>query len=416
MTMKIKVLKFGGSSVANTSLIKNIAKRIIELKEREKDCGIVVVVSAMGDTTDELLNLAFQITKEPNKRDLDMLLITGEFVSSALLSIAINSLGSKAIALNALQAKIFTDSLYTDANIIAVKPDRIIKELKSGKIVVVGGFQGITKKQDFTTLGRGGSDTTAVALAQALAATNCEIFTDVDGVYTADPRIVEDARKLEEISYEEMLEAASLGAKVLQPKAVELAQRYNIKLHVRSAFNETCGTIICNNKEVKNMQDKVVTQVVGSSKEARITILEVCDRPGVAACIFSALARENINVDMIIQSGTAKDRTNLSFTVAREDLKKTLQIAESIAKDIDAKGVVFDDKIAKVSIVGTGMRERPGVAATMFKALAEHNINIEMISTSEIKISCVIKEDKLKEAMKAIHKAFGLGKKECSKA
>jgi aspartate kinase len=362
------------------------------------------------------LNLAFQITKEPNKRDLDMLLITGEFVSSALLSIAINSLGSKAIALNALQAKIFTDSLYTDANIIAVKPDRIIKELKSGKIVVVGGFQGITKKQDFTTLGRGGSDTTAVALAQALAATNCEIFTDVDGVYTADPRIVEDARKLEEISYEEMLEAASLGAKVLQPKAVELAQRYNIKLHVRSAFNETCGTIICNNKEVKNMQDKVVTQVVGSSKEARITILEVCDRPGVAACIFSALARENINVDMIIQSGTAKDRTNLSFTVAREDLKKTLQIAESIAKDIDAKGVVFDDKIAKVSIVGTGMRERPGVAATMFKALAEHNINIEMISTSEIKISCVIKEDKLKEAMKAIHKAFGLGKKECSKA
>lgn len=403
----IVVQKYGGSSIANPERIQNVAKRIIKYKRQ--GYRMVVVVSALGDTTDELIELSRKITKIPAERELDMLVSTGEQVSVALLAMAIHKLGEEAISFTGAQVGIITDSSHTKARIIDVNADRILKELKTDKIVIVAGFQGITLTQDITTLGRGGSDTTAVALAKALNAKVCEIYTDVDGVYTADPRIVKNARKLDRISYEEMLELASLGAQVMHPRSIEIASKFKIPLHVRSSFNNRKGTII--SEEVKMMEKVLVSGVTVNKNEAKVTVCDVPDRPGIAAKIFQRLADENINIDMIIQNISRTGATDVSFTVPKDDLYKTIKVAEEISKSIGAKGVTSDDNIAKVSVVGIGMRTHAGVAAKMFSALASKKINIEMISTSEIKISCVIKKDKAEDALKVLHKAFNLSKK-----
>jgi aspartate kinase len=404
--MGIIVRKYGGTSVGSIERIKNVASQIIEAKKKSK---IVVVVSALGGETDRLIELAHQITDRPDERELDMLLSTGEQVSSALLSMALIDMGCPTISLNAPQVEILTDRYFTKAKIRKINTKRILKELDKGKVVVITGFQGITEEQDITTLGRGGSDTTAVAIASVLQADICEIFTDVDGVYTADPRIVPEARKIDTISYEEMLEMASLGAKVLHPRSVEIAKKFGVKIHVRSSLNDVPGTIVT--EEVKGMEEVYVRGVTADTKEAKISVLDVPDKPGMASRIFSALADVNINVDVIVQSESGKKNTNdISFTVAATDLDKTTKIMEEVAKEIGAGRIVADKDIAKVSIVGVGMRSQSGVAAKMFKALAEKNINIEMISTSEIKISCIIRKDATEEAVKALHKAFGLEK------
>lgn len=403
----IVVQKYGGSSVANTKRIQNVAKRIVNYKRQRYK--MVVVVSALGDTTEELIELSHSITKTPSERELDMLMSTGEQISVALLAMAIHKLGEEAISFTGAQVGIITDSSFTKARIIDVNVERILRELRSNKIVIVAGFQGVTLNQDITTLGRGGSDLTAVALAKALNAKMCEIYTDVDGVYTADPRIVKNARKLDRISYEEMLELASLGAQVMQPRSIELAGKFKIPLHVRSSFNYNKGTIISG--EVKMMEKVLVSGVTVNENEAKITICDVPDRPGIAAKIFQKIADENINIDMIIQNISRTGATDVSFTVQKEDLHKTLKIANEVSKSIGAKDVTSDDNIAKVSVVGIGMRTHTGVAAKMFSALASKKINIEMISTSEIKISCIIKKDRADDAVKVLHKAFKLSKK-----
>ncbi|MEW6095294.1 MAG: aspartate kinase [bacterium] len=405
--MGIIVRKYGGSSVANPERIKKVAEQIVKAQKREHQ--MIVVVSALGDTTDELIELANKITPTPDEREMDMLLSTGEQVSCALLSIALISMGCPAVSLTAQQVEILTNKAYTKAKIQKVSTDRILKELNSGKVVVVAGFQGITEDQDITTLGRGGSDTTAVALAAVLEADICEIFTDVDGVYTTDPRIVPQARKLDLISYEEMLELASAGAKVLQSRSVEMAKKFGVKIHVRSSFNDSHGTIVC--EEVASMEEILVSGVTSHLDEAKITILDVPDKPGMAAKIFTALDEGNINVDMIVQSASANETNDISFTVTKSDLNKTIKIMEGITKEIGAKGVTSDDNVAKVSIVGVGMRSHSGVAAKMFSGLASKGINIDMISTSEIKISCIIRRTYAEEAVKALHEAFDLAKK-----
>ncbi len=401
--MNVTVQKFGGTSVADTQKIKNVARRVAAT--REKGENVVVVISALGDTTDRLVRLAYEITDRPREREMDMLLSTGEQISVALLSMAVQELGYDAISFTGAQVGIVTDRAHTKAKIVDVKVGRILDELEKGKIVIVAGFQGISVDNQITTLGRGGSDTTAVALAAALEADVCEIYTDVDGVFTADPRRVTEARKLARVSYEEMLEMAATGAKVLQLRSVEFARNYGVVIHVRSSFSDAEGTWI---EGDERMEKAIVSGVTDDTGEAKVTVFDVPDRPGSAASLFAALSKANINVDMIIQNVSEGDRTAISFTVGKDDLGKAQEISESIARDLGAGGVTVDEDIAKVSLVGAGMRTHPGVAADMFNALAENGINIEMISTSTIKISCVIPARDVNKAVRAIHKKFGL--------
>lgn len=406
MSNSLIVQKYGGSSVANIDRIKNVAKRIA--RYRKKGHSLVVVVSALGDTTDELLGLAQEITPVPNEREIDMLISTGEQVSVSLLAMALHRMRIDAISFTGAQVGIVTDYSHTKARIIDVSADKIKKELKKGRVVIVAGFQGVNLDQEITTLGRGGSDTTAVVLAKTLGASMCEIYTDVEGVYTADPRIVKDARKLSCISYEEMLELASLGAQVMQARSIEAAKKFSVPLHIRSSFNNKKGTII--SKEVKAMEEVLVSGVTVNKKEAKVTICGVPDKPGIAAIIFENIAREDINVDMIIQNVSRTGSTDLSFTVPVEELNRAKKVVGGIVKAVGAKGVMYNRDIAKVSIVGVGMKSHSGVAAKMFKAFALKRINIDMIATSEIKISCVINKKRAEQAVRTIHKVFGLSK------
>lgn len=404
------VQKYGGTSVGDLERIKNVAKRIISYRERGD--SLVVVVSAMAGETDRLISLATSITKTPDERELDVLLTTGEQVVSALLAITLNSMYCSAVSLQGHQVRIITDSTYTKARIIEVEKERILSELNKGRVVIVSGFQGIDKNGNITTLGRGGSDTTAVALAAALGADLCEIYTDVDGVFTADPNVCPKAKRLDYITYDEMLEMASLGAKVLQIRSVELAKRYNVPILVKSSFTEGPGTLV--SKEVPNMamEKVVVSGVTFNKNEAKITISKVPDRPGIAAKIFSALADANIVVDIIVQNVSKGNYTDITFTVSKGDARKAHKIAEQVAKEIGAEEVTLDEDIAKVSIVGSGMRSHYGVAAKMFSTLASEGINIEAITTSEIKISCVIEAKYAELAVQALHTAFGLDKED----
>jgi aspartate kinase len=402
--LALVVQKYGGSSVANPERIKRVAKRITECFDAGNK--VVVVLSAMDDSTDDLLKLARQVTNRPPERELDMLLSTGEQVSIALVAMAIDALGYPVVSLTGSQVGITTDDVHTKAKILDVSVERLLEELGQDRIVLVAGFQGHNSNNDITTLGRGGSDTTAVAIAAVLKADVCEIYTDVDGVYTADPRVVPEARKLQVISHDEMLELASLGALVLQPRSVEVAKQYDVTIHVRSSFNYNEGTLVQGGAKME--KEKVVSGVAHDLKVAKISLLDVPDRPGVASILFQRLADASINVDMIIQSTMRSERNNISFTINRDDLDKALPVVEKVKEDVGAGGMAFGQGAAKVSIVGAGMITNLGVAATMFTALAAENINIEMISTSEIKISCIIKVEEATKAVLALHRAFKL--------
>ena len=404
--MALIVQKYGGSSVADGEKIKNVARRVAKAKDEGNQ--VVVVVSAMGDTTDDLVKLAYQISEQPSDREFDVLLSTGEIVSSTLLAMALGSLGYRAISLSGAQAGIHTDSSYSHARILRVDTKRVVSELKKGNLVIVAGFQGVSGRRDITTLGRGGSDTTAVALAASLGAEVCQIYTDVEGVYTADPRLVPEARKLKEVSYEEMLELATYGARVMHNRAVELGWLYNVPILVASSFNDSPGTIICRevSMEVKNK----VSGIAHDASVAKITVVGVPDHPGVAAAIFEPLARANISVDTIVQNASINSITDLTFTVARTDLLKAMSILEPVARSVGGKQCIADSTLAKVSIVGTGMLNTPGYAAKMFRALHQHGINIQLITTSEIRITCIISEDKITDAVRALHQAFELEK------
>ena len=404
--MAIVVQKYGGSSVADADKIKNVARRAVSAKEKGND--VVVVVSAMGKTTDNLIKLANQITEQPDERELDVLLSTGELISSTLMAMALKSMGYEAISLSGAQAGIQTDKIYSRARILGVEAKRMIQELKSGKIVIVAGFQGITSEMDVTTLGRGGSDTTAVALAIALKANICEIYTDVKGVYTADPRIVHEARQLKDIGYEEMLEMATYGAKVMHSRAVELGWIYDMPIMVASSFTDDPGTLIHGGvaMEARNK----VSGIVHDLNVAKVTVLGVPDKPGIASALFDSLANENISVDTIVQNASVNRVTDLTFTVAKSDLDKAMRVIEPVAKSIDAKGCVANAKLGKISIVGTGMQNTPGYAARMFRALYEKGINIELITTSEIRITCIIDESRVEDAIRALHQTFELDK------
>ena len=404
--MQLIVQKFGGTSVADAARMKMAAKRAVDAHSAGN--RVIVVVSARGKMTDELLELAYEINDNPSARELDSLLSTGEQMSSALMAMAIHSLGSPAVSFVGRQIGITTDSFHTKARIVNMKVDRILEELSKNKIVVVAGYQGVDENDNITTLGRGGSDTSAVALAALLKADICDIYTDVDGIFTADPRIVPKARKLDKISYDEILELASMGAQVVHVRSVELAKKYNVPIRVRSSFNNSIGTLIC--KEVMEMEDIVVSGATVTKNDAKITIIGVSDEPGQAAKIFHELAKENINVDMIIQNISAHGLTDVTFTVQKDDLPLALETTERIKKEIQAKEIVADDKIAKLSVVGIGMRTHSGIADKMFKTLSDEKINIQMISTSEIKISCVIEEDQAEKALNSMHDAFELDK------
>ncbi|MFA6217148.1 MAG: aspartate kinase [Candidatus Omnitrophota bacterium] len=404
---RLIVQKYGGSSVANPEKIKNVAKRICEYKKKGYD--LVVVVSALGDTTDELIELAHKISLTPHEREMDMLLSTGEQISVALLAMAIHELGCKAISLTGSQVGIITDTTHTKARIVNISADKLRDELKNGNIVIVAGFQGMTPNQDITTLGRGGSDLTAVALAKTLNADECEIYTDVEGVYTTDPRIEPLAQKIKEITYDEMLEMASLGAQVMQARSIEVAKKFDVPIHVRSSFSQKPGTMII--KEVKHMEDVLVTGVTLNKSESKITICNVPDKPGIAAKIFKELSLGGVNVDMIVQNVSHTRITDISFTVLKSDALKAIKLAKKAAQDIGDLEVMQDDDISRISIVGVGMKTHSGVAAKMFETLADNKINIEMISTSEISISCIIKKKFSEAAVKALHKEFGLDKK-----
>ncbi|MFA5078699.1 MAG: aspartate kinase [Dehalococcoidia bacterium] len=404
--MAIVVQKYGGSSVADADKIRNVARRIAA--SFKKGNKVVVVVSAMGDTTDDLIELANKINTNPEPREMDLLLSTGEIVSSTLLAMALHAMGRKAIALSGQQAGISTDSAFSRARITGVAPERIIKELDKGNIVIVAGFQGITPDNDIATLGRGGSDTTAVALAASLKAGVCEIYTDVEGVYTADPRLVPEARKLDEIGYEEMLEMANSGAKVMHHRSVELGQVFNIPILVASSMVEKPGTIIHGGKDME--QKNKVRGIAHDMDVAKITITGVPDRPGVAAAIFMPLAKAGISVDTIVQNASANNITDLTFTIIKKDTPRAMKIIAPVARKIGAKDCLSDTKLGKVSIIGTGMQNTPGYAAKMFRTLFERDINIQLITTSEIRITCIIAEDKVKDAVKALHKAFELDK------
>ncbi|MBI2846910.1 MAG: aspartate kinase [Chloroflexi bacterium] len=404
--MALIVQKYGGSSVADAEKIKNVAKRIAAAQE--KGHRVVAVVSAMGDTTDELIDLAHKLSERPDPREMDVLLSTGETVSSTLMAMALKALGHESISLSGAQAGIQTEPLHGKARILSVDPRRILQELNKGRIVIVAGFQGITKDMDITTLGRGGSDTTAVALAAALKCERCEIYTDVEGVYTADPRIVPEAKKLDEIDYEEMLEMATLGARVMHNRAVELGQIYNIPILVASSFKNAQGTLIHGGKAMEVLNK--VRGIAHDENVAKITIIGVPDRPGIAASIFEPLSKANVSVDTIVQNASINKITDLTFTVSRTDLARAMEVVKPVADVIGAKGVVSDNKLAKVSIVGTGMQNAPGYAARMFRSLYEQGINIELITTSEIRITCIIDEARVKDAVRVLHKAFELDK------
>lgn len=391
--------------MADAARIMNVARRIARVKNSGTD--VVTVVSAMGDTTDHLISLAKSICPEPDLRELDLLLSTGELVSCTLLTMAVRSLGYEAISLSGFQAGIQTDTTYGKARIHRIDTGRIKKELKEGRLVIVAGFQGITEDLDITTLGRGGSDTTAVALAAALGADRCEIYTDVDGIYTADPRVVPEARKLSEIGYEEMLELANYGAK-MHPRSIELGAVYKVPIYVASSFSDTPGTLIHQGPD-NMMENRVkVTGIAYTTNVAKITVHAVPDRPGVAAALFEPLAQVGISVDTIVQNASLEGTTDISFTVSRTDLPRALRVVEGVLDSIGAASVLSDGTLATVSIVGSGMQNTPGYAARMFRILADGNINIEMITTSEIRISCIVKEAQVKDAVRLLHRGFQL--------
>ena len=405
--MALVVQKYGGTSIGDVERIRNVARRVLNTKNQGH--AVVVVVSAMSGETDKLIRLAQQVTSNPDEREMDVLVSTGEQVSIALLAIALKDMGADAKSYLGFQIKIATDSAFGKARITGIESEKVLNDLKNGRVVVVAGFQGVDESDNITTLGRGGSDTTAVAVAAVLKADVCEIYTDVDGVYTTDPNIYSKARKLSKISYDEMLEMASLGAKVLQIRSVEFAKKYDVPIHVRSSFNDNPGTIVC--KEDKEMERVVVSGVTYNKNEARIEIMRVPDVPGMAAKIFKPIADANIVVDMIIQtSSTEKGCADVAFTVPKSDFAKTLQIVKGIIKEFGGKEVSADENIAKVSIVGVGMRSHSNVATQMFSALAKEGINIQMISTSEIKISCIIDSKYTELAVRALHDAFELDK------
>lgn len=405
--MKLIVQKYGGTSVKDTERIKAVARRVVS--RAEEGNRVIVVVSAMAGETDKFVKYASEISDAPDEREMDLLLSSGERVTSALMAMAINELGHKSMSFTGRQVGIMTDSSHTKAMIEHIEAGRLKAALEKNKIPVVAGFQGINEFSDVTTLGRGGSDTTAVAIAAALKADLCEIYTDVDGVYTTDPRIVADARKMVRISYDEMLEMASLGAKVLHGRSVEFAKKYNVPLVVRSSYNESPGTLVT--KEDDDMEKIVVTGVTQDKNQARITIMRVPDRPGIAATLFDAIASVNVNVDMIVQNISSDDQaTDISFTVSKADAKKAAEIAREVSDKMGAKGVNMNPDVAKVSIVGVGMQSHFGVAAKMFETLSKAGINIKMISTSEIKISCIVDAAKSEEAVKVLHDVFELAK------
>lgn len=404
--MALVVQKYGGSSIADGERISSVARRVA--KTRDAGNEVVVVVSAMGDTTDELIKLAHQVSAQPSDRELDLLLSTGEVVSSTLLAMALETLGYRAVSLSGAQAGIETDSRYSKARILRVDPKRIMSELARGNIVIVAGFQGVTSEMDIATLGRGGSDTTAVALAVSLGAKECQIYTDVEGVYTADPRIVPEATKLKKVGYEEMLELASYGARVIHPRAVELGGLHDVPILVASSFVDRPGTIIC--KEASMEVRNKVSGIVHDTNVAKVTVIGVPDHPGIASAIFEPLANADISVDTIVQNASIEKIADLTFTVTRSDLPRAMSIVETIAKTIEAKRCVADSKLAKVSIVGTGMLNAPGYAAKMFRTLYEQGINIQLITTSEIRITCIISEDSVEDAVQALHRAFELEK------
>ncbi len=406
MNKDIVVQKYGGSSVANIERIKAVAQRIVSYKTNRQD--VVVVVSAMADTTDELEQLAFGVAQNPSEREMDMLMSTGEQISCALLAMAVKELGFDAISFTGAQVGIKTDKSYTKAKIVKIDARRIRKALSANQIVIVAGFQGVTHDDDITTLGRGGSDLTAVALAKALTAKVCEIYTDVEGIYTTDPRIDKNARKIPLIMFDEMLEMASLGAQVMQPRSIEVAKKFNITLHVRSSYSKEEGTMIV--KENEKMEGVVVRGIACNKSEAKITICGVPDKPGVAAKIFTEISKVGVSVDTIVQNVSHTRQTDISFTVPKASLNKALQTTQAVAKKIGAGEVMYDKNIARVSIVGSGMRSYPGVAAKMFQTLAENKINIEMITTSEISISCVINQSLSDKAVQTLHKKFNLQK------
>ena len=404
--MALIVQKYGGSSLADADRIVNVAGIIA--KKHKEGTRIVAVVSAMADTTDELIHLAHTVSQDPEPRELDLLLSTGELVSCTLLTMALRTLGCDAVSLSGFQAGILTDTMYGKARIHRIDTARVKRELEKDRLVVVAGFQGITKDHDVTTLGRGGSDTTAVALAAALEAERCEIYTDVEGIYTADPRVVPQARKLEEVGYEEMLELASYGAK-MHPRSIELGAAYCVPIYVSSSFSDATGTLIHQEARVKPMENRIkVTGIAYNTNVAKITVRSVPDRPGIAASLFEPLAKVGINVDTIVQNTSVDRTTDISFTVTRSDLARAFVEVESALDDMGAAGVVSDATLASVSIVGSGMQNTPGYASRMFRVLADGNINIDMITTSEIRISCIIREDQATEAVRLLHRDFEL--------
>ncbi len=403
--MALVVKKFGGTSVGDIDKIKNVARKVAKAKDKGDD--LIVVVSAMSGETNKLVDYTNKTAEIPDLREYDVVVSTGEQVTIGLLSIALIAMGYKAKSFLGFQVPIVTDSASSKSRIIKIEQDRIKKALKEGNIVVVAGFQGIDEKGNITTLGRGGSDTTAVALAAALKADVCEIYTDVDGVYTTDPNIVPEARRLDKISFEEMLEMASLGAKVLQTRSVEFAMKYKVPVMVKSTFTDSGGTLVT---EDKDMEEAVVSGIAYDKNEAKITLVKIPDKPGIASKLFKPLTDANINVDMIVQNISTEGNTDLTFTVAKSDFKRAMEIVKDIAREISAQNVLSDQSIAKVSIVGAGMKSHAGVAQQMFSALAKENINIQMISTSEIKISCVIEAKYTELAVRVLHEAFGLDK------
>jgi aspartate kinase len=404
--MPIVVQKYGGTSVGDADRIQRVAERVARTREAGND--VVVVVSAMGETTDELVSLATQITPIPEPRELDMLLTAGERIAMSLLAIAVNARGCRAASYTGSQAGIITDTQHGKAKIVDIRPGRIRESLEAGNVVILAGFQGLSTSYDITTLGRGGSDMTAVAMAAALGADVCEIYTDVEGVFSADPRSEPRARKIDRISFEEMLELSASGAKVLQLRSVEYARRHRVRLHVRHSHLESDGTWVVEEDEIPMLEQALIRGVALNGDEAKVTIEDVPDRPGIAALIFKAVAAQGINVDTIVQNVSRDDRTDVSFTVPREELPGVEALLQGIVTDIGAARFSTDAGIAKLSLVGAGMKSNPGVAADMFDALATEGINIEMISTSSIRISCVIRADDAERAVRAVHQRFGL--------
>ncbi|MDR2395237.1 MAG: aspartate kinase [Endomicrobium sp.] len=409
--MALVVMKFGGSSVADAGKIKLVASRVIEKKKVGNK--VVVVVSAPGDTTDDLLSMAENITSNPPERELDMLLATGEMISISLLAMAINSMGQKAISLTGPQAGIVAGTNYTRARVKKVNPNKIKSMLAKDNIVIVAGFQALNAKGDITTLGRGGSDLTAVVLAAGLQADFCEIYSDVEGVFTTDPRLVTDARKIEYISYDEMLELAGSGAQVLQSRSIEVAKKFGVQIYAKSTFSQNQGTIITSEENIRRrkMEALLVSGIAFDKNQVKFTIIDLPDIPGVAAKVFSKLAKVGVNVDMIIQSAAVNKKNDISFTVSKQEMKKTQIELDKLAQELNASEVVCDEHVAKVSVVGIGMKSHAGVAGKMFEVLHKKGINIEMISTSEIKISCIVDERDLRTAVDELHKGFGLSRK-----